>query len=199
MLARIASLPALLRLWIIVFTANAVGAALVALLLSTPGALLPEFVEAGRVISRHAFEMSVGQLFIRGVLAGGIVASMVWLVHAVRDSAARVFIIWVLMLMIPVADLFHCITGFCEVVFGWLHGEGSFGQAMVFLTVVAAGNTVGGVVLVAVINYGQTRDARVPDRDCDSLELDWREFVTGFHVGRIPAVAPEREGGVQVS
>jgi formate/nitrite transporter FocA (FNT family) len=66
--------------------------------------------------------------------------------------------------------------------------------------VVAAGITVGGVVLVAVINYGQTRDARVPDRDCDSLELDWREFVTGFHVGRMAApVAPERESGVPLS
>lgn len=39
------------------------------------------------------------------------------------------FIIWVLMLMIPVADLYHCITGFREVVFGWLHGEGSWPEA----------------------------------------------------------------------
>jgi formate/nitrite transporter FocA (FNT family) len=97
------------------------------------GALDPGMVAAGREISRHAFGMGISELVWRGVLGGGIVASMVWLVHAVRDSAARVLIIRGLMLLIPTADLFHCITGSCEVIFGWLHDEVSLGQTFAFL------------------------------------------------------------------
>jgi hypothetical protein len=46
------------------------------------------------------------------------------------------------------------------------------------------GNTVGGVVLVALLNYSQTRDRRIPDRDCRVLELEWSEWLLGNHIGR---------------
>ena len=46
------------------------------------------------------------------------------------------------------------------------------------------GNTVGGVVLVALLNYSQTRDRRIPNRDCRVLELEWSEWLLGNHIGR---------------
>jgi formate/nitrite transporter FocA (FNT family) len=192
-LTRIASLPALLRLWGVVFAANVLGAGIAAGLLSVPGALPTEVVEAGRTISAHAFEVPIRDLFLRGVLAGGIVASMVWLIHAVDDSAARVLIVYALMLMIPVTGLFHCITSFSEVVFGVFQGEGDLPAALAFLAAVTVGNTVGGVLLVGTINYGQTHETRVPDRDAMTLQLSWKEFLVGHHVGRRSggAVAPE--------
>lgn len=71
--------------------------------------------------------------------------------------------------------------------------EGGARLAIVYVAVVALGTTVGGVALVATINYGQPREARFPDRDCQLLQLSWRESFTGYHVGREPggAIAPE--------
>ncbi|MDN4015225.1 hypothetical protein QX233_22515, partial [Chryseobacterium gambrini] len=53
-----------------------------------------------------------------------------------------------------------------------------------FLVPATLGNTFGGVVLVALLNYSQTRDRRVLDRDCRVLRLDWSEWLFGNHIGR---------------
>ena len=194
-MTRIASLPALARLWGVVLAANLVGAAFIATLLSAPGLLEPEQLAVGNEIAKHAVEVPSGGLFFKAVVAGTIVASMVWLTHSVREGVGRIIIVYLLMLLIPTADLFHCITGFAEVFFGVLQGEASLLEAFRFLAVVVAGNTLGGVLLVATINYGQTVERRFPDRDCHLLKLSWREFFLGHHEGREPGgvVAPELE------
>lgn len=192
-MTRIASIPALMRLWGTVLAANLLGAVGLALLLSAPGLLDEEQLAVGRDIASHALEVPSGGLFWKSVVAGTIVASMVWLTHAVRDGTARIITVYLLMLLIPTADLFHCITGFCEVFFGVVQGVGTLPGALRFLAVVVAGNTLGGVLLVATINYGQTVDRRFPDRDCRLLQLSWREFLLGHHEGRArgDVVAPE--------
>ena len=194
-MTRIASLPALMRLWGVVLAANLAGAFGIALLLSAPGLLEPEQLQVGREIASHALEVPSVGLFWKAVVAGTIVASMVWLTHSIREGTGRIIVVYLLMLLIPTADLFHCITGFCEVVFGVLQGDASMLEALRFLAVVVTGNTLGGVLLVATINYGQTVERRFPDRDCHLLQLSWREFLLGHHDGRQPGgvVAPELE------
>ncbi len=195
-LTRIASIPALLRLWGVVLAANLVGAGGLALLLSAPGLLDEEQLAVGREIAAHAVEVPSGGLFLKAVVAGTIVASMVWLTHAVREGISRIVVVYLLMLLIPTADLFHCITGFCEVVFGVVQGEATIVEALRFLGVVVSGNVLGGVLLVATINYGQTVERRFPDRDCSLLQLSWHEFFLGHHEGRSAGemVAPELAG-----
>ena len=39
-------------------------------------------------------------------------------------------------------------------------------------------------MFVAVLNYSQTRDRRIRNRDCRVLELDWSEWLFGNHIGR---------------
>ncbi len=195
-LARLASIPSLLRLWGVVFTANLIGAVLAALLTNAPNALTPEASRVAEEISAHALAEPLATLFVRGVLAGGLVASMVWLVHAVRDSVSRILVVYGIMLLIPVAGLYHCITGFVEVMFGVLSGEGSFPDALGFLAAVSVGNIVGGIGLVAVINYGQTADSRI-DKEGRGTRLTWRQylltFATGSSVAEPPAVATSSE------
>jgi NhaP-type Na+/H+ or K+/H+ antiporter len=53
-----------------------------------------------------------------------------------------------------------------------------------FLAPATLGNTVGGVVLVALLNYSQTRDRRIRNRDCRVLELGWSEWLFGNHIGK---------------
>lgn len=192
-LTRAASIPALLRLWSVVLAANVAGAILIATMLATPGALPDAAVGAGITITEHIFETSARTVFVRAILAGGVVASMVWMVHAMRDSAGRVLTVYLLAYVMPLAGMFHCVTSLVEVVFGVIKGTGTVAQAVGFFLATTAGNIVGGIVLVAIINYGQTRDRRMPDLDSDDLVLSWRDFFLGYHTGRRggDAVAPE--------
>jgi len=191
-LTRVASVPSLLRLWLVVFVANVAGAWAMGAFISYPGVLEESIHAMGADIARHAFEIPVVDLFLRGILAGALVAAMVWLTHAVREGMARVAIIYGIFLLIPTAGLFHVITGFVEVVFGVFAGEGTWGQAFAFLAAVGLGNTVGGVVLVALLNFGQTRERRIPEGS-ELEELNWRDWLFGFRAGLAmdDAVAPE--------
>jgi formate/nitrite transporter FocA (FNT family) len=191
-LTRVASVPSLLRLWVIVFGANVFGAWILGAFLAYPGVLEEPIRVMGAEIARHAFEIPVVALFLRGILAGALVGAMVWLTHAVREGTARVMIIYGIFLLIPVAGLFHVITGFVEVVYGVFLGEGTWGQAFAFLIAVGLGNTVGGVVLVALLNFGQTRERRIPEGS-ELEELHWKDWLFGFRAGLAmdDAVAPE--------
>lgn len=186
-LARLASLPALLRMWGIVYVANLLGALAIAAVLTAPGALSADAARVAALLSEQALQDPASTLFVRGVLAGGVVASMVWLVHAVRDGAARVLVVYGLALVLAVAELHHCITGFVEVAYGVISGDGSPADAAGFLAVVTAGNIVGGVALVAIINYGQMSWYAASDR------LGWKQFLLGAHGSRdgSGSVAPE--------
>lgn len=183
-LTRIASVPQLMRVWGVVLVANVAGAALVALVLATTGVLDPEAMAGAREIAAHAFEVPVGSLFWKGVFAGWLVASMVWLNHAARDTVTRFLIVFAVMYLVPAAGLFHCIIGACEVLFLVFQGLAGFGAAAEFFGAVVLGNTVGGVLLVALLNYSQTRQDRFPHRDCTALELTWREWMFGIGRGK---------------
>lgn len=185
-LTRIASLPALLRLWGVVLAANVAGAGVMAWLLANTGVFTPEAEAAARSFGEHALEVPADALFWKAVLAGWLVASMVWLVHAVRDNTTRLLLVFVIMYLIPTADLFHCVIGACEALFLVFTGDATLGQAVGFFTPVVLGNTVGGVLLVGILNFAQTRERRFPDRDCRMLELSWREWLFGQYVG-LPA------------
>ena len=101
-----------------------------ALLLSAPGLLTDEQLAVGRDIASHALEVPSGGLFWKAVVAGTIVASMV-VAHPTASATglSRIICVYLLMLLIPTADLFHCITGFCEVVFGVLQDVGTLPDA----------------------------------------------------------------------
>ena len=175
-ITRLASLPRLLMIWGVVFFANVLGAATAALFLAHTGTLDPDAAEVALYMAGHALEVPWQDLFAKGIIAGWLVAGMVWLVHAVRDGMARILIIYLLMFTIPSADLFHCIIGSCETFYALFRGEASLLDVLWgFLTPVTLGNTVGGVLLVALLNFAQTRETRFPDR----VVLSWRAWLLG--------------------
>ncbi|MEM9666868.1 MAG: formate/nitrite transporter family protein, partial [Bacteroidota bacterium] len=110
-LTRLASVPKLLKVWGVVLTANVLGAALMALVLIQTGIFDEAAAAMARSFGEHALETSWRDLFWKGVFAGWIVASMVWLTHATRNATARLLLVFFLMYLIPTLDLFHCIIG----------------------------------------------------------------------------------------
>lgn len=184
-LTRIASLPALLRVWGVVFAANVLGAAVAAYVFARTGIFEPDTAAVARGFAEHALATAPWDLFWKAVIAGWLVASMVWLNHAARDTTTRVFVVFGIMFLIPAADLFHCIVGACEVLYLVFQGGAGVGAfAWDFLAPVTLGNTVGGVLLVAILNFSQTRTERFTDRDCSALELPWREWCLSARTGR---------------
>lgn len=184
-LTRIASVRNLLRLWGVVIVANVLGAALGALVLAATGVFTPEAAAVARGFGEHAFATAWWDLFFKAVFAGNIVAAMVWLVHASRDTTTRFLLVVFLMFLIPSTDLFHCITGACEVLYVVFQGGATLWAAFAeFFVPVTLGNIVGGVLLVALLNYSQTAERQFPDRDANQLRLSWAEWLYSRSTGR---------------
>lgn len=190
-LTRIASLPLLLKVWGVVLAANVLGAALMALLLATTNVLPPEAAQAAGMLGTHFLGFSFGTVFWKGVLAGAVVAGMVWLNHAVRSDTARVLIIFLLIYPVAAMELAHCIVGTAEGIYVVFLGKATLGAFLGnFFVPAVLGNTAGGVVLVAILNYAQTSRRRFPHRDVGELELAWHDWLLGRRTGR-PAPVPE--------
>ena len=179
-LTRLASVPRLLELWGIVYVANLVGATIAAVLFAATSLLAPDVVAAARVAGAEAMALSWSTLLIKAVIAGWMVASMVWLVHAVREHTTRLFIVYGVMLLIPVFGLYHCISSTCEVLYYTAIGGTSIGRAVWhFIAPVTLGNILGGVLFVALPNYFQTRG----DRFRAWKRLSWHDWLFGFGSG----------------
>lgn len=85
-----------------------------------------------------------------------MVALMAWMVAASKDAIFQAFFIHALAFLIPASGLIHCIAGSSEVLMSIFAGEVPFIEYLVgFLIPATLGNAVGGVLLVALLNYSQ--------------------------------------------
>lgn len=169
-LTKLTGMLSLLRIWGIVLLANIIGSALLAFLLAKTGVFNPDSAEAALQIGKHAVELSWADLFWKAVIAGWLVASMVWLIHAASDMTARFLIVYVLMFMIPSADLFHCIIASCEMAYVIFRGAVEWMEFGRVVSAVVIGNTIGGVLLVAILNFAQVPSKRLPETDTKDSE-----------------------------
>jgi formate/nitrite transporter FocA (FNT family) len=174
-LTKLARTRNLLRLWGTVLVANLVGAAAISALFALTDVKDDAAAEAALAMGKHALEADYAALFWRAVLAGWIVATMVWLVHAVSDSLSRIVVVWMLMYFIGVSDLFHVVTGTVEVLFVVFEGQASFwGIWHRFVIPVLVGNVLGGIGFVAILNtaqFGREEDGDLIERLRQGEEL----------------------------
>jgi formate/nitrite transporter FocA (FNT family) len=153
----------LLRLWGILFVANVLGALAFALTLTYAEILPPTARSLWLEEVAHKMEYGFWTMFLKGVVGGWLVAFIVWLVAASRDTMSQIFFMWAPVFLIPVAGLVHCIAGSSEVLFSVLAGDHSWMEFLGrFLVPATLGNVVGGVILVTLLNYGQVIGSR-PD------------------------------------
>jgi formate/nitrite transporter FocA (FNT family) len=131
-LERLASLPTLMRTWVVVAIGNFTGGALGALVLAYTGIFSPEAAAAALEISQHGIDTEFWDLFFKGSAAGFIVAGVVWLDFAARDTISRFFLVYVAFLMIPLADLFHVVVSFTELMYLFYLGEAALLAGLVW-------------------------------------------------------------------
>ena len=172
-LTRSASIPRLLKFWAVVYVANLLGASLAGAGLALFPIWSPLAAEHATEMAAHLPDLSFGTYVARGVIAGWLVAGMVWLTHATREGTTRLLIVFAVMSLIPMAGLYHCVVGACEAVYGVLQGVLTLPEAVFgFVLPVTIGNTLGGVLLVAIINFAQTRETISPNR----AKLSWQDW-----------------------
>ena len=180
---RIASLPALLRMYGIVLTGNVIGAGVGGLVLIYGGVFDPASAAAATDIAMTGVATDWWPLFFKGAFAGLIVAGVVWMDYSVRGAGARIALIYLAFLAIPVGGLFHVVVAATEVTFLVADGAivlwaGIYGFALPVLL----GNTAGGILLVTIVNYYQT---------CPGIHrfegvLSYREWLSTMNTGAIP-------------
>lgn len=143
-----------LRLWSIVLSVNIFGTFLFAMAMAKLHFLEPALQQSLMEIAQSHMSQNFWTLLLRGVLAGWLVALMVWMLP--NASSSRVFVIFVITYLIGISSLTHIIAGSTNVFF--LVGSGvtplvQYFKGFFFPTVV--GNIVGGVSLVAALAHGQ--------------------------------------------
>ena len=152
-LNKIEPLHKLLRLWGIVITGNIVGGCLFAALMIGLGINMQLFTAADiDAYAQHVLGFKWWVIFGSSVLAGWMMGVAAWLVTSARDTLSRIVLVTLITGSIGFLGLHHSIVGNIEVFSALMYGNTvSLITYLWFLVIVLIGNTIGGVVFVAVL------------------------------------------------
>ncbi|WP_245253815.1 formate/nitrite transporter family protein [Paraburkholderia sp. LEh10] len=142
-----------LRLWIVVLFFNLCSSWIFAMMLRVPGVLGADIVDALGETARAAVgPADTFPTFMRAVFGGWLIALMVWLLPSAQS--ARLLTVLLITWVVGVAKLSHIIAGSTEVAYAVLAGDASIADYFSrFLLPTLAGNVVGGMSLVALLNH----------------------------------------------
>ena len=143
----------LLRLWGIVIAGNIVGGCLFAALMIGLGINMDLFsAKDVDAYAQHVLDFEWWVIFGSSVLAGWMMGVAAWLVTSARDTISRIVLVTLITGSIGFLGLHHSIVGNIEVFSALLYGDTiSLASYLLFLIIVLVGNTVGGVVFVAIL------------------------------------------------
>lgn len=155
-LHRTHGLSDVMRYWGIVFAANILATLLFAAAATIPGLFQADAINAFTELGVKAAEPGFLGVLIKGVFAGWLIALMVWLMPAA--ASARFFVIVALTWLIGAAHFSHVIAGSLETGFAAMRGAIGWQDYLVgFLIPALIGNSIGGVVFVALLNHAQVK------------------------------------------
>ncbi len=146
------------RLWAIVLFANLAGAFVFAWLLGTTSLFEEHTRQSFAAIATKAVEPSFGVILLRAILAGWLIALMIWLLPFA--DAARTWVIIIIAYVIGIAELPHVVAGNVESFYLVSTGALSLGNCLLhYLVPTLIGNVIGGVALVAVGAHAEFMEA----------------------------------------
>jgi formate/nitrite transporter FocA (FNT family)/nucleotide-binding universal stress UspA family protein len=199
-IARLASIPALLRNWVVVLAGNFAGGTLGAATLAWGNVLSTESAIAAANIASKGIATPQAALFTKAAFAGLIVAGVVWVEYAARDTISRLVVVYLAFLAIPLGGLFHVVVSYTEMVYLVLRGDILLTTGIYdFVLPVLLGNTAGGIALVTVVNYFQTSERRLESARFGGAnrQLSRREWLLGGIAGRSYVPLIDTVEGVQ--
>jgi formate-nitrite transporter family protein len=142
------------RMWAVVLAANLVGAALFAAA-TVWAPVFPADVHAELArIGHEAMTYGFSSTLARGVFAGFLIATMIWLLPGAGPS--RLWIVIILAYVVGIGGFAHIIAGSTECFYVVFTGERSLSEYVLkFLIPSFIGNASGGVALVAALAHAQ--------------------------------------------
>ena len=147
---------ALGRLWALVLSSNVVGAGLLAAILTISRPLNQDVWAAVLSISEHAMSFGFGEMLVRGIGAGWLIAALVWIMP--NAAGQKLWLIVLVTYIIALGDFAHIIAGTTEATVLVLTGAMSPGEAFAgFFIPAVIGNILGGTVLFTLLTWGQIR------------------------------------------
>ncbi len=145
-----------LRYWCIVFATNIIGTLLFAAAANIPGLFQPETVRSFTNLGVSAASNGFLITLIKAVFAGWLIALMVWLLPAA--ASARFLVIVAVTWLIAAASFSHVIAGSVETAFAAMRGAIGWGDYLFrFILPAVIGNSIGGVIFVALLNHAQVK------------------------------------------
>jgi formate/nitrite transporter FocA (FNT family) len=142
------------RLWLIVLLSNVVGTLAFSLMMAKTSVFDEKLKSAVLAIGLEAVEPPAGTILLKAIIAGMIIALLVWMLPAAKT--AHVWVIIIMTWLIGVGGLAHVIVGSVETSYLMWTGAASVGTYLGhFMLPTLIGNTLGGVVLVALVNHKQ--------------------------------------------
>ncbi|MCU1593106.1 MAG: Formate/nitrite family of transporter [Frankiales bacterium] len=157
-LAQRRALGATARLWAVVLTGNLLGTVAFALLAAKTPAV-HEAREALARLGQEAGRTGFTTVFWTAVVGGWLVALVAWVVTASTDTVGQVLLVATLTFFVGVGHFAHSIAGSGEVLTAVFLGALPLTSYLTWLAGAVLGNVVGGVVIVALLNYGQVHAA----------------------------------------
>jgi formate/nitrite transporter FocA (FNT family) len=155
---RLAVLLDALRLWGVVLVANVLGTGLFGAALYGADVFGPAQTDALRAIAMESVSGEFRQTFISAILAGWLIALMVWLLPVAES--ARVAVVVIITWLVGLGGFSHIIAGSTLASYALAAGIATPGMVFGnFFLPTLAGNILGGVAFVAALNYAQV----VPD------------------------------------
>lgn len=146
------------RLWAIVLAANLAGCSIAAAFVVFADLVPPKQFDGILEVSRHYAAASALEHFRWGILAGFIIASLVWILPRMQ-GAGEVMMIVILTYVISLGGFSHVVAGSTELFVLVMVGELGLTQALASGVVPALiGNIIGGTGIFATLTFAQVRD-----------------------------------------
>jgi formate/nitrite transporter FocA (FNT family) len=148
-----------LRLWAITLAMNLVGIAAFVVMLSTPGVLERESLEAAGALADTLAERDLLAAAVSAVLGGAVITTFTWLAEAAESDLTRLFVALVVGFVLLAPSMNHSVVGFGELLFGIVAGTTQAdGFDLLRNTAVAlVGNVAGGVILITCVRSVQAQ------------------------------------------
>jgi formate/nitrite transporter FocA (FNT family) len=141
-----------LRVWVWVLGANILGTWMFAAMMRYGAPFDADVAPALESIAERTVAAPFGRTFLEAVLAGWMIALMVWLLPSARS--ARILVVMLITYVVAMARFSHIIAGSGEAAYAVLTGHASLSDYVwKFWLPTVTGNTIGGVVLVGLLNH----------------------------------------------
>ncbi|HET7601754.1 MAG TPA: formate/nitrite transporter family protein [Gemmatimonadales bacterium] len=149
------ALVKMLRVWVILLGGNLLGTLGFAWLMARTPALSAPL----RQVMLHVADQGTSSPFLltlyQAIFAGWLIALLTWVLASTHRTGAQLALIWLLTAPISAFGFKHSIVGSAEAFYRAWSGSSGWGATAGFIAAAVIGNTIGGVLLVALLNYGQ--------------------------------------------